>query len=196
MATRLLAHVVAVLCFAVTLPAAAQTCDRTGLFDRVGSKYGIDPWLLYAIALEESGARPHITSAPNKNGTTDLGAMQINEVHLPALTQLGIRKADLFNPCVNVDVGGWILRRCFAVWGVTWDGVGCYNSSNPTPRRQYATKIYRRYLSLARSTNLPGPPAQHTAYRCAHATGCWVRRTQDGLEVTANTSRTSPLMVQ
>lgn len=169
-----------------TLSSAA--CNTHGVFDRSAKKYGLDPVLLYSIALVESQANPSAI-ATNKNKSIDHGAMQINSVHLPALARFGIHRGDLFNPCVNVDVGAWILRQCFDRWGVTWDGVGCYNSSNQPHRRIYAEKVERKYARLkkhaallthraakpvAANSSVGGSSARSSGFICANEAGCWV----------------------
>jgi hypothetical protein len=151
------------------------------LFNRVGAKYALDPVLLYAIAMTESGARAHVV-ATNKNGSVDHGAMQINSIHLPRLEKLGIQRRDLFDPCVNVDVGGWILAQCFQRWGVNWDGVGCYNSATEGPRRIYAQKVQARYTRLRSGQTQGSPPRSAAApsvpvtprYACGLPSGCVV----------------------
>lgn len=163
------------------MSAAAQACETRGLFNRVGAKYALDPVLLYAIAMTESGARAHVV-ATNKNGSVDHGAMQINSIHLPRLEKLGIERRDLFDPCVNVDVGAWILAQCFQRWGVNWDGVGCYNSASEGPRRVYAQKVQARYARLRSGQTQGSPPRSVTAssaptiprYACGLPSGCVV----------------------
>lgn len=164
------------------------TCNTQGVFDRSAAKYGLDPVLLYSIALVESKANPGAV-ATNKNKSIDHGAMQINSVHLPALARYGIQRGDLFDPCVNVDVGAWILRQCFDRWGVTWDGVGCYNSSAQPHRRNYAEKVERKYSYLKKYAALTAKRAARqnlintmgtadsahaSGFVCAREAGCWV----------------------
>jgi Transglycosylase SLT domain len=150
-------------------------CNTVGLFDRMGQKYGLDPVLLYAISLVESGARPSAINK-NSNGSIDHGAMQINSIHLPRLATIGIARKDLFDPCVSVDVGAWVLSQCFARWGVNWDGVGCYNSNTPKHRTAYAAKVHAKYASLLKHRT--APPARANAaparYICVAAGGCEV----------------------
>ncbi len=194
-------------------PAASIPCETNGLFDRVGKRYGIDPMLLYAIAQTESGARPDRV-ARNKNGTVDHGAMQINSVHLPTLARFGITKEDLYNPCVNVDVGAWVLARCFARWNVTWEAVGCYNSETPRFRDAYARTVAARYQRLrsgryshsagGRAPQQPLPPspelnsaALSSRLVCTAPAGCVVERTQGGqLLVTEAASQMAGLLVR
>lgn len=178
---------VQVILLASILPSVAgAACNTQGVFDRAAAKYGLDPVLLYSIALVESSANPNAV-ATNKNKSTDHGAMQINSVHLPTLERYGIQRRDLFNPCVNVDVGAWILKQCFDRWGVTWDGVGCYNSSSLPHRRNYAAKVQRKYSYLLKYATLTtqrtqrhraAAEAQSSARAsglvCVHEAGCWV----------------------
>ncbi len=185
----------------IALSATAATCDPTGLFDRVGQVYGIDPVLLYAIALTESGARPNAI-ARNANGTVDHGAMQINSVHLPTLAGYGIRREDLMDPCTNVAVGAWVLSNCFARYGVNWQGVGCYNSATPRLRDAYARKVAYRYNRLRPGNTgslAAGPqraPASPHPFICAVAAGCLVERSAGGLLVSAFDPRTAQLLTR
>ena len=161
---------------------AQAPCNTSGLFDRVANKYGVDPTLLYAIALVESNARPGLVSKPNANGSVDHGAMQINSIHFGTLREYGILPHDLYDPCINVDVGGWVLQRCFHRFGVSWDGVGCYNSVTPHLRRAYALKVYRKLAQLrqpvtreARALAARRAQLNHSQpLICAHRDGCIV----------------------
>ena len=80
----------------------------------------------------------------NRNGTEDLGLMQINSSWLPKLARFGIRREHLFNACVNAYVGTWILASNIRQFGPTWKAVGAYNSPTPVHQLVYANSIYRR----------------------------------------------------
>ena len=65
----------------------------------------------------------------NKNGTHDLGVMQINTRWLPTLSKYGYSRYDLqFDACKNVMVGTWILATSLAHGKTGWSGVGDYHS--------------------------------------------------------------------
>ena len=49
-----------------------------------GDRHSIEPELLYAIALVESGLNPGAVNH-NNDGSRDVGLMQINSMHLPRL---------------------------------------------------------------------------------------------------------------
>lgn len=124
-------------------------------FARAGQRYHIDPLLLEAIAIHESGLRAGVV---NNNGSRlglDYGVMQINSHHVPELVRLGvIRSAQdlLTDPCLNVQVGAWILARHLQVCGVNWNCLGSYNAGFAARTRgrrdHYASDIYVLYDRL------------------------------------------------
>ncbi|MCR2039391.1 lytic transglycosylase domain-containing protein [Campylobacter helveticus] len=93
-----------------------------------GKRFGIDPQLLWTIAYKESRLNPNIISKKNKNGSYDIGIMQINSIHLPRLKkQYGISKEDLLNPKINIFIGAEILKMCFNKHGLNEKAITCYN---------------------------------------------------------------------
>lgn len=93
----------------------------------------------------------------NKSGKAvsyDYGVMQVNSNHVPKLMGMGIIKSKddlLNNPCLNVQIGAWILATHLQKCGVNWSCLGSYNAGfsendvQETKRLNYARKIYRRY---------------------------------------------------
>lgn len=125
-------------------------------FNEAGARYRVDPLLLRAIAQVESGMK---SGAIGKNMSgkkvlsRDYGLMQINDTHIPQLRKMGILNSEqdlLINPCLNVQIGAWILAKHLKQCGVNWECLGSYNAGfakNNTPRRMvYARKIYSTYL--------------------------------------------------
>ena len=120
----------------------------SGCWDKAAAIYGVDPWLLMAIAKTESSFNSTAINI-NKNKSTDIGMMQINTIWLPTLKKFGIQKEHLFNPCTSVFVGAWILAQNIKNFGYNQDGIGAYNSpSNIKIRRNYAQKVYSSYREL------------------------------------------------
>jgi soluble lytic murein transglycosylase-like protein len=115
-------------------------------WESIAAKYhGLNPYLLHAIAVQESGLNPLARSRPNANGSVDIGLMQINSSWLPTLrSRFGIHRSHLDHPCINLDVGAWILYENFRAMGYTWRAIGAYNAVSDDKRLTYARHIYRR----------------------------------------------------
>ena len=116
-------------------------------WEEAARRYGIDVRLLYAIAKTESGVNPRAINR-NANGSYDVGLMQINSSWFPLLRRYGIDEQQLFDGCVSLHVGSWILAQNARRLGNAWDAVGAYNSPKPQRRLAYALKVYK---------NLPAP---------------------------------------
>ena len=131
-------------------------------FGAAGEKYRVDPLLIEAIATGESSLRPGITHDNRSKETgmvtsRDYGLMQINSTHVPELIRLGfIHDAGdlLARPCLNVQIGTWILAKHFQVCGVSWNCLGSYNAGFRKDRHEtrevYANRVYAIYLRLLR----------------------------------------------
>jgi soluble lytic murein transglycosylase-like protein len=112
-------------------------------WEEAGAKYGVNPYLLYAIARTESGLNPSAINRSNKNGSYDIGLMQINSRWLPTLRKYGITEEQLFDPCVSIHVGAWVLAQNIGRMGNSWEAVGAYNARDPELRLRYARKVYK-----------------------------------------------------
>jgi len=127
-------------------------------WEQAGERYGVSPELLYAIARTESGLDPQAVGR-NRNGSRDIGLMQINSAWLPRLSAHGIAERDLFDPCTSIHVGAWILAGNVRRLGYTWEAVGAYNAASPTLRRAYAERVYRE-VAATRAPPQRGPPSR------------------------------------
>lgn len=115
-------------------------------------KYQLREDLLAAIAQVESGMNPQAVGK-NRDGTEDIGLMQINSRWLPVLAEYGIQRGDLFDPCVSVHVGAWILAQNIARHGNTWRAVGAYNAASESKRLAYVQRV----ASAMKRTFVPAP---------------------------------------
>jgi soluble lytic murein transglycosylase-like protein len=125
------------LCAAVSLHARADCLDDAARHHRVSVQ------VVRAIAQQESGMRPWVTSR-NTDGSEDIGLMQINSSWLPKLARFGISRQHLSDACVNAYVGTWILASNIKQFGPTWKAVGAYNAVSSNKQLIYANNIYRR----------------------------------------------------
>ncbi|EBR8426895.1 lytic transglycosylase, partial [Salmonella enterica subsp. enterica serovar London] len=123
-------------------------------FDRAGVYYHIDSDLLRAIALQESRGNQNAIGV-NRNGSIDVGLMQINSQYADFLRRYGISMLDLKQDvCLNIFVGAYILSKGFKKWGGGWNAVGAYNAgfkndlSHIRKRYQYSKKVYRYYVEI------------------------------------------------
>ena len=107
-----------------------------------GYKFGINPDLLYAIAIVESNLNPKAVNI-NKNGTRDYGIFQINESNL---RRLKISKNKAFNPCYSAYIASYILRQCVNIYGKTWKAIDCYNKGKKAKGNSLYVKKIKKVL--------------------------------------------------
>lgn len=137
--------------------------DADGCFVQAGTRYGIEPELLGAIARTESGFDARAMHR-NTDGSVDIGIMQVNSRWIDQLHGYGITPQDLWDTCMNIHVGAWILAHNIHRYGSTWRAVGAYNAGtrdNPISeqrREQYATKVYRNLGSADNAIDITSNP--------------------------------------
>ena len=136
---------------AIALSLAALATPASACWEEAASYYGVSAHLLYAIAKTESGLNPRAINRSNKNGTYDIGLMQINSRWLPMLLKHGIEEQQLYDPCTSIQVAAWILADNMRRMGSTWEAVGAYNARDAALRVKYAWKVYRNLDAAALS---------------------------------------------
>jgi soluble lytic murein transglycosylase-like protein len=129
----------AALAVVLVAPAAAVA----DCYDDAALYHNVNPWILRAIAAQESKFNPTVQHPMNTDGSLDIGMMGINSVHLTELARHGISANDLRDECKSVFVAGWRLRKMVDKYGNNWDAVGAYNSKTPSKRDVYKEKIRR-----------------------------------------------------
>ncbi len=112
-------------------------------FEQAGDYYGVSPDLLRAIATVESNLDPGAVNV-NRDGSRDIGLMQINELWLPKLSRMGISETDLWDACVSTFVGAWVLVQNVAHYGPSWEAVGAYNAGQKDTAAAQANRA--RYI--------------------------------------------------
>lgn len=113
---------------------------KAACFEEAAARYQVPSVLLKAISRVESAGNPSALNR-NKDGSFDIGHMQINSRWLPKLSHFGISRDQLWDPCTNTLVGAWILAQNVRRIGYSWSAVGAYNAASPVMRDRYARKI-------------------------------------------------------
>ncbi|MBV7542098.1 lytic transglycosylase domain-containing protein [Acidovorax sp. sic0104] len=119
-------------------------------FDEAAKRYQVPVALLKAISKVESNGNANARNT-NTNGSTDIGHMQINSSWLPTLAKYGIDAKNLADPCINTNIGAWVLAHNIARYGLTWQAVGAYNAVTPSKQDVYARKIAKALKDAAKS---------------------------------------------
>ena len=116
--------------------------------------YSVPPAVLVGIYKAEGGTIGQEVS--NKNGSHDLGPMQINTVWLPELAdRWGVnentaRKWVRDDACTNVGVAAWILQGHMKETGSLSKAISHYHSRTP----YYGYKYKKRVLSIMKENGL------------------------------------------
>lgn len=110
----------------------------------------VPPAILVGILRVEGGQVG--LESPNRNGSFDLGPMQVNDrVWVPVVArahfggdQLRARQALRDHGCYNMHVGAWIYRRALDRSGGNHaEAVGRYHSTTPGPKQRYQDRVAR-----------------------------------------------------
>jgi soluble lytic murein transglycosylase-like protein len=113
---------------------------RADCFDDASAYHQVNPWILRAIAFQESKFRPS-TIIHNKNRSVDRGLMGINSIHDESLAKFGIGPDDLMDGCKSVYIGAWAYRKKIKRHGNTCKAIGAYHSETPEYRDKYVVAI-------------------------------------------------------
>ncbi|WNV05922.1 lytic transglycosylase domain-containing protein [Candidatus Methylospira mobilis] len=126
------------------MPDAMQTPVTAACVEHAARVSGVPPAVLLGVMAHEHGrvGRYH----QNKNGTLDLGPMQLNtdwiKDNLKKLETSGITTYSILNNgCVNVYVGAWRLKTETTKHGMTWEAVGTYHSNTPKHKVRYVSLV-------------------------------------------------------
>ncbi|SDV46554.1 lytic transglycosylase domain-containing protein [Chitinasiproducens palmae] len=117
---------------------------------------GLPPDVLAAVIIAERGDIG--AASRNRNGSEDLGVMQINTsawLQHVARAHAGGDASRAYtrlrdDSCYNVAVGGWILARAIeSAHGDVWQGVGFYHSRTPRFAESYRQRVRRIHRRIA-----------------------------------------------
>jgi hypothetical protein len=105
--------------------------------NKAAKKSGIEPALILLILETEGGVVG--LSSKNKNGSFDLGPMQINQLWLKSLKKdLGLSEREIRdNGCHNIAAGAHILSLVLKQRGSVKSAIAGYHSLNPKRGQKY-----------------------------------------------------------
>lgn len=129
----------------------------------VAQLYHLPPRVLPSIQAIEGGRLGSVVL--NRNGSEDLGIMQVNTLWLPALarytglSQAEVRERLIHRACFNIAVAGAIMRTYLdEANGDLMRAVGFYHSHTPAPHNSYRILVQRAATRLFQSAG-PRPAA-------------------------------------
>ena len=108
--------------------------------DDAAARHRVNALVLRAIGWQESRLQPAALGR-NANGSIDVGAFQINSIHLAELAHYGIDRAALADGCVGAEVAAWHYRRQVERLGDGWLAVGAYHSHTSARAAWYANQV-------------------------------------------------------
>lgn len=131
--------------------AAALSPDDRRCIEDAAVRHRLPPSLIRAILAVEGGQPGRVSV--NRNGSYDIGPMQINSLWLPEIRRRGgSLELILHHRCANIEFGAWLLGRELA--GIDparidrasfWRAVGNYHSRTPSLNRAYAERVWRAW---------------------------------------------------
>jgi hypothetical protein len=148
---RLTTPVLALLLWLVTARTAiGQPAVGEPLTERItcsiaaAIKYAVPADLVLAVAETEGGRAGQWVL--NRNGSYDVGAMQLNTSYLRALRHYGITAADVAAAgCYAYELATWRLARHLALdRGDIWQRAANYHSRTPVHNAKYRARLIRR----------------------------------------------------
>lgn len=103
--------------------------------------FRVEQSALYLI-LDVEGGTLGETSAPNTDGTVDIGPMQVNTWWVPKLEARGITRDALQNNlCINIMAGAWIYAQERRQSKTVAEAIARYHSPSPQHQRVYLGQI-------------------------------------------------------
>lgn len=121
--------------------------QREVCIERAAAHYGAHPDIIRAVLRTENGKTGQILR--NKNGSFDIGPMQVNSVHLPELAKYGITPNMLKDDeCLNIYIGTYYLQKGIITAPNYWNGVGKYHSATHFRNVSYQYRVWNNLNQL------------------------------------------------
>ena len=137
----------AILFVSVVDAAFAATFTREQCIAGASAHYLVHPDIIRAILRQEGGRVGAVSW--NRNGTYDIGPMQINSSHLSELRGFGISRDQLLtDECLNIYIGTWMLKKAIVTAPNVWAGIGDYHSHTPDLNVTYQWQVWQRLAQV------------------------------------------------
>lgn len=132
-------------------------------FQKAAEYYGVNKYILEAIAETESGMSPYALDVRGKpyfpkniqeaedlisryeQDNPDIGIMQVNAFWFK---KFGYPLYYGLMPCFDIYLGASVLRRKIDEYGNSWYGIASYHSADPSSNIQYAWLVYKNLKTL------------------------------------------------
>lgn len=150
-------HLLAALTLSCSLgllpPAAARAESTDSCVIQAAERFRVPASLIKAVMRVEGGRAGAVSQ--NRNGSYDIGPMQINSIWLPEIERRGgTLELLLHHPCANIHFGTWLLSRELAGLDPArvdrsrfWKAVGNYHSRTPAHNERYARAVWNAWMS-------------------------------------------------
>ena len=150
--------VLAVLFVSVSSVRAFPHSDNFNLcFRKAAVAYKLNPIILKAIALTESSLHPYAVCVNGKSHLFEnpVSAYNFLKNHLSENPDIGLMQVNYLwfkklripfwyglNPCYNIMLGAYVLKKKIDTYGKGWFGIAAYHSASPEKNIRYAWRVY------------------------------------------------------
>lgn len=133
---------------AVLARAKVDTPERVECVQRAAAAFRVPDYAILTLMDVEGGDVG--TVSHNRNGTRDLGVLQVNSSWLPHLSKFGLTEQQLtHNFCANVFAGSYILARAVADHKTLPRALAYYHSPTPVHQHRYLGLVQKALLRRA-----------------------------------------------
>lgn len=146
---------------------AAEGCERrlhefAGYIAKSGARFGVDPWLMAAMAFRESGFNPFALGAVGEMGILQINPGRRDAKEVRFIQDEWYRKRCRKSPgacqAEVVDHAARVLARCMERCdGNVIDALGAYNTGRCGGNDRYAKRVIGERANLRRSVGLDPP---------------------------------------